>query len=429
MTFTARADRRLIRPTDRSNRFVLAEITAPGSRRERGRPPVCLAFVIDRSGSMAGDKLPLAKRAVEESLARLHADDRFALVVYDDRVDVVMPVTTATAEARREALDRLARVEPRGSTNLGEGWLRGCEQVGRALADEGVNRCLLLTDGLANVGITNRDELARHAGELRARGVSTTTFGVGDDFDESLLQAMAVAGGGHFYFIASAAAIRDHVTSEVGEALDVVARGVSLQIVAPDGVRVEALSTYPTREGGGRTRVMLGDLTADEHVEVVLRLTFPYGQLGSRVGAMLSVVDRDGDVEGEPTRLAWEYADDRANDGQEREREVDRAVARAFAARARQEAVALNRVGDYDAARAALGRVARRIRRYTGRDAELRQIVAELEEEADRMAAPMVEESRKELYFASANQLRSRAYDGKAIKLQQIQRQLGRFDR
>ena len=80
----------------------------------------------------------------------------------------MFPSTAATADARRSALARLGEIDARGSTNLGEGWLRGCEQVARALSDEGVNRTLLLTDGLANVGMTDRDELARHAAELRA---------------------------------------------------------------------------------------------------------------------------------------------------------------------------------------------------------------------------------------------------------------------
>jgi hypothetical protein len=90
--------------------------------------------------------------------------------------------------------------------------------------------------------------------ELRARGVSTTTFGVGDDFDEVLLQAMATAGGGHFYYIASAAAIQDLITSEVGETLDVVARDVVVEVAAPAGIQVESLSPYPTRERAGPDR-------------------------------------------------------------------------------------------------------------------------------------------------------------------------------
>jgi hypothetical protein len=102
--------------------------------------------------------------------------------------------------------------------------------VASHLVEQGVNRCLLLTDGLANVGITDPAQLAHHAAELRARGVSTSTFGVGNDFDERLLQELADAGGGHFYYIADAPQIRDAITSEVGETLEVVARDVTLEI-------------------------------------------------------------------------------------------------------------------------------------------------------------------------------------------------------
>lgn len=415
MTFDVRPDRHLIRPTHRSNRFVLVEVTAPAAKTGRVRPPVNLAFVLDRSGSMDGAKIRLAKQAIEESIARLHDDDRFAIVVYDDRIDVVVPGTLATPDARGTALQRLREVDARGSTNLGEGWLRGAEQVALALSAEGVNRCLLLTDGLANVGITDRDALARHAGELRARGVSTTTFGVGEDFDEVLLQAMASAGGGHFYFIATAASIRDHITSEVGETLEVVARGVTLEISAPDGVRVESLSPYPVRDGRGRTEVVVGDLSAEERVEVVLRLNFPYGEAGKTTGARFAVSDRDGVMAGE-AKLTWAYADNVANDHQERDRVVDRAVARIFAARARQEAVGRNRLGDLDGARHLVEATARRIRGYAGRDAELRSILAGLEGSVHEVAEPMMEMNRKQMYARSSYAMRSRMPDGQAAK-------------
>ena len=274
--FRARTDRRYIRTNGHSERFVLVEITAPPARKDQPRPPVNLAFVLDRSGSMAGDKIRLARAAVEASLARLHPTDRFALVTYDDQIDVVWPGSPATAEARQAALARLAEIDARGSTDLGGGWLRGCEQVASALSADGVNRCLLLTDGLANVGITDGNELTSHATELLARGVSTTTFGVGADFDEVLLSAMATAGGGNFYYISSAAQIADYVTSEVGEALEVVARDVAVELTTREDVAVESLTPYPVERHGARTVVRLGALVSEQVSQVVLRLKLPH---------------------------------------------------------------------------------------------------------------------------------------------------------
>ena len=418
----ARTDRKFIRSSHRSNRFIVADIKAPHAHHEAGttrrRPPVNLAFVLDRSGSMAGEKLRLAKLAVEQSIGRLQSDDRFSVIVYDDVIDVVAGSSPATPGDREYALRRLAEVEARNMTNLGEGWLRGCEQVALRLAEDGVNRCLLLTDGLANVGITDRDELAGHAAALRSRGVSTTTFGVGTDFDEVLLQGMATAGGGNFYYIAEAAQIADLITSEVGETLDVVAREVVLEVTTPEGVTVESLTLVPVAQADGRATVSLGSLVAEQAVQVVLQLNFPYGEVGRETGAVLSVADRDGQATADvgSVALSWTYADSKTNDLQVRDVEVDRAVAAVFAARARQEASGLNCRGDYEAARTALTSVAKRIRSYAGRDAEMRKTIDDLDTFARRVAAPMPEKSLKEMHFGAYARIRSRAPDGKALK-------------
>ena len=413
-TFGARTDRRFIRTTGRSARFVLAEITAPPPPVDRPRPPVNLAFVLDRSGSMSGDKIRLARAAVEASLARLHPTDRFALVAYDNEVDVVWSGSAATAESKTAALARLSEIDARGSTDLGGGWLRGCEQVALALSAEGVNRCLLVTDGLANVGITDGNELARHATELLARGVSTTTFGVGTDFDEVLLSAMATAGGGNFYYIASAAQITDYVTSEVGEALEVVARDVTLDVTSGEDVTVESLTPFPTERRGARTVVRLGALVSEQVAQVVLRMQFPTGDVGRETGAILGLTDRDGVFAGAEARLAWEYATDAVVDGQSRDIDVDRAVARVFAARARQEATVLNRSGNFPAAQVALLGVAKEIRRYAGTDNELVRLVAQLEADSSTLAAPMAPAAAKAMQFASFAAARGRSPEGKA---------------
>jgi Ca-activated chloride channel family protein len=416
MTVHVRPDRSLIRATHRSERFVLVELTAPTARKRTERQPVNLAFVLDRSGSMSGAKIALARQAVEAAIGRLHPEDRFAVVVYDEEIDLVVESTPASPEARRAAVERLRTIDARGSTDLAGGWLRGSEQVALHLAGHGVNRTLLLTDGLANVGITDPAELERHAAELRARGVTTSTFGVGEDFDERLLQAMADAGGGHFYFIAEAGQIADHITTEVGEVLQVVARGAAIEVTAADGLDVQPLSPFPVERGGNRTRIALGDLVSDQQLTVVLRFRFPYGEIGRQIGALLGVTDVDGVLAVAPVALSWTYADNPANDAQRRDRIVDRAVAELLAARARQEAVSYNRAGRYDAARAALHAVAQQIGGHAGDDPELTGLLAQLVQDEDQWAAPAPEMTRKAAFAASSYVARGRSPGGQATR-------------
>ena len=232
--------------------------------------------------------------------------------------------------------------------------------------------------------------------------MSTSTFGVGNDFDERLLQELADAGGGHFYYIADAPQIRDAITSEVGETLEIVARDVALEITARDDIRIEPISPYRLTARGNRTTVSLGDLVSEQVVEVVLRLSFPYGDIGQR--------DRGDRRADRPRRRvrARGLADGRAGPAdldlrrrprerrQPRDRDVDRAVARLFAARARQEAVGRNRGGDFRPRRGALDATAERIRAYAGDDPELLGLVDALESDAPAFAAPMAEPSRKQ---------------------------------
>ena len=413
-TFIVRTDRRLVRAVHHSTRYALVEITAPPATATATRPRVNVAFVLDRSGSMGGrNKIGLARAALREGIERLAATDRFSVVVYDNQVDVVSPGRTADADARHDALRRLGEIEARGSTNLGEGWRRGAEQVATALDPEAVNRVLLLTDGLANQGITDPGELERHAAGLRARGVSTSTFGLGDDFDERLLGAMADAGGGAFRFIGRPEEIRSLIASEVGELLEVTAKDVELRIAGPDGLRVACLSPYPLEQGSRESVLRVGDLVADQAVRFVLALGLPLGEVGRDVGVELAVADRGGRLGGSMT-LTWTFADGAANDHQPRDREVDRVVARTYADRALRDAVDLNRRGEWDEARATLRAVARRVRAYAGSDEVLRGIVAELEREAEAWAVRRVEYDRKAQYSQSVFALKSRDVSGAA---------------
>lgn len=413
---SVRTDRTLIRPTYHSGRYVVAEITGPPAPAARRRPPASIAFVLDRSGSMSGEKIRLVKEAVRQGIDRLAPDDRFAVVVYDDAIDVVAGSTLATTDARRRALEALSSIDARNTTNLAEGWLRGAEQVAAHPAVEGVDRVLLLTDGLANVGITDPVELERHARELRARGVSTSTFGVGQDFDERLLVAMADAGGGAFRYIANAGQIPDYIAGEVGEVLEVTARDVSLVITSPDRVAVEPVTPYPVETRSGRTVVRIGDLVADQAVRVVLRLRFPLGETGREVGAGFELVGRDGALGQAARTIAWTYAPNSANEVQPRDVAVDRVVARTYADRVLREVVRWNREGDYERARRELGAVAKRIRGYAGADPELRAIVHELEREAEAWSHERLEDDRKLAYASAHYSMKMRSMEGMAVR-------------
>ena len=119
MTLIVRTDRSLIRAMHSSSRFLRVEVIAPPAPADHVRPSASLAFVIDRSGSMHGTKIELAKQAVREAIGRLAANDRFAVVSYDDRIDVLAESTEATPDARRAALSAIGRLDARGNTDLG----------------------------------------------------------------------------------------------------------------------------------------------------------------------------------------------------------------------------------------------------------------------------------------------------------------------
>lgn len=383
MRIEARQDRTLIRSGASSTRYVKVSLQAPTAAPRTDRIPVNIGLVLDRSGSMGGDKIELARRATEQAIRQLRPEDRFSVVIYDTQVDVLVEPTLATEDAKARAVQALAHATPRGGTDLAGGWLRGCERIGMHTSRDTINRCLLLTDGLANHGVTDPLRISHHASELRTRGVQTSTFGVGADFDERLLQSMADAGGGRSYFIEAPAGIPELMSSELGEALEVVLPEAAVEVRMPAGVMVEPLSTYTARRNGdGNTiRIAVGDLVSGQRLDVVLLLRFPTGEHGEAVSVEFGVVDRDGTPCAAPDTLRWAWAGHPENDAQRRDVEVDRAVATLYAARARTEATELNRIGQYDRARDVLERTARRIRSYAGGDPVMDQIAASLLEE------------------------------------------------
>ncbi len=202
------------------------------------RPPVNLALVIDRSGSMSGEKIAKAREAALELVRRLGPDDIISIIAYDSRVETLVP---AQRVGRARGLEQaICGIEAGGNTALYGGVVRGSEEVRRNLAVEDgryVNRIILLSDGLANVGPSSPEELGRLGASLLREGVSVTTVGLGLGFNEDLMTRFAQRSDGNTWFVESSADLPRIFAAELGDVLRVVARRVVIEIDFPEGVR------------------------------------------------------------------------------------------------------------------------------------------------------------------------------------------------
>lgn len=253
---------------------LVVTITAPDGTTGK-RAPIDLAFALDRSGSMHGDnKLELVKMAVLAAVDQLQETDRVALVTFDDEVRLEHKLTPVDTDHRRH-LDRVTKaIQVGGSTNLSGGWLEACRQLsGEDTHSPRIRRTLLLTDGLANVGITDQRELGKHARELRDRGISTSAIGVGSGFDEFLLSDMAENGGGTFQYIAEASELEAFFSQELRSLAEAAALNPYLDLTMPRGMRAELLNAFPSEAHRRHTSVDLRDIAAGETVHLVFAVT------------------------------------------------------------------------------------------------------------------------------------------------------------
>ena len=280
LIFTMQTENELIERQSASQRTIEIIVQAPPMAiRSQPRPPLNLALVIDRSGSMSRDKLAFVQQAAIQLLDLLDERDRVAVVAYDDEVSLIAESTLLTPAARRQMKNSIQQIHPGGSTNLRDGWLTGCQQVATHQAKYQLNRALLMTDGLANVGIVEPEELNVEARGLYRRGVSTSTFGVGLGFNEHLLEGMATVGGGNFYFIEQPSQIPNIFTREFTELATVTARDVELTLEIPAGVKVNVLGELDNEMTAGKLRIFLGSLAAGQPKYVYLNLLIqPAGQ-------------------------------------------------------------------------------------------------------------------------------------------------------
>lgn len=351
MKVLANLDRQLAPLGRTSERYLRIQVVAT-DQAVSSRLPLNLALVIDRSGSMSGSKLEKAREAAVYCVRQLTPTDRVAVVAYDDAVRTVAHSTRLSPEAKARLVRDIESIESGGSTNLGGGWLTGAQEVANFMHEANyLNRAILLSDGLANVGIVDIGELAHHASELRQRGVSTTTMGIGADFNEELMEQLAIKGGGHFYFIEKANQIPDFLHRELGEVLATVAREVSLEIHLPWGVEGKLLNSFESSRQDGRLTVRLDDMIAGETRTVVLKLTVPSESAGRSIAFDVNLAYKDvesGSTRSQRSREAsLAYAQEAEADREQPNPSVIEDAALLEVAVAREEALKMDAAGDH----------------------------------------------------------------------------------
>ena len=251
-------DRDVLSSGQNETAIIKISLNVPEIPREIDRPPVNLTLVLDRSGSMSGDKIVKAREAAVTALRLLSPQDLFSLVIYDHNVQTLIPPQSAANTEWIEA--QIMRIKTGGNTALFGAVSQGAAEIRKNLERNFVHRVILLSDGLANVGPSNPADLARLGAALLKEGISVTTIGIGNGFNEDLMTGLADRSDGNHYFVESSVDLPRIFAAELGDVLSVAARRISIELETPSGVRPLRIIGREGRIYGNRVEIHLNQL-------------------------------------------------------------------------------------------------------------------------------------------------------------------------
>lgn len=409
LTLTLAPDRSLIWEQGDSVRYLVADIGVTGELpTDAERPPLNLALAIDVSGSMNGEKLEAARRTAMAVAQGMSEHDRLTIVSFADEAMLHLAARSMNAAGRAEAVQAIGQMMTLGCTNLHAGWELAGETAARAMSEmpRATTRIVLLTDGMANVGIADPAVLARAAGAMQQRGILTSAVGIGDDYQEGLLSAMTEAGGGRLHDAANAQEISEVVLGELLEGRLALVERATLRVELGRGLKqCELLGSWAMTPGPDVIEVMVGSLRPDVPKRIVLRVTCDAGAPGTLIAFNASLRAERADGLGQVAVSAPEaylrFVPEAENNAQVRDQDRSLAALMVWQSMVMGRAVQMNREAVPGAARRYLERELRYLKRYARGIAGSETLIAEVESLWERIDEWLDERVRKDVYMAT----------------------------
>lgn len=281
-------DKNVLPAKSPQNVIVKVTLDAEKPKIKIDRPKVNLSIVLDRSGSMSGQKIEKAKEAAIEALRRLGPEDKCSVVIYDHNVQTLVSAQSARNIEWIES--RINSIHPGGNTALFGGVSQGASEIRKNLDGGYVHRIILLSDGIANVGPSTPEELGRLGAALLKEDIAVTTIGVGTDYNEDLMARLSQNSDGNTYFVESSRDLPRIFTAELGDVLDVVAKRVKVIIECPEGVKPIRIIGRDGRIRGHNIELSLNQLYGGQEKYALVELMVPGGSHGQDMDIAMAEV-------------------------------------------------------------------------------------------------------------------------------------------
>jgi Ca-activated chloride channel family protein len=240
--------------------------------------PINVALVIDKSGSMQGEKIRRARDAAIMAVERMRTDDIMAVVTYSNNAEILLPATKTTdKESLKTAINGLSAGR---STALYDGVKKGAQEIRKFLDRNRVNRIVLVSDGLANVGPDSPKELGLLGASLGKEGIVVTTIGLGLSYNEDLMTQLAEKSNGNHAFVENAKDLARFFDSEFGDILAVIAQEVKVTITCADGIRPVRVLGKEAEIQGQQVQIALNQLYSEHDHLLLLEIEVPPTKAG-----------------------------------------------------------------------------------------------------------------------------------------------------